>query len=59
VTVQVQFGAGHAVDLGDHPGPVHLDQGTDQRAEPQQLITRAGQQVDGRAAGPVTAQPGG
>ena len=33
--------------------------GTDHRAEPQQLITRAWQQFDGRAAGPMTAQPGG
>lgn len=57
--MQVQLSAGPAVDLGDHHGPVHLDQGADQRAEPQQFITGTGQQVDDGAAGPVTAQPGG
>jgi hypothetical protein len=52
VPVQVQLIFGHVVDLGDHPGPVELDQGADQWAEPQQLIARAGQQIDGGPRGP-------
>ena len=56
--MQVQLISGHAVDLGDHPGPVQFEQGADQRAEPQELIARARQQVDGGAARPVAAQPG-
>jgi len=59
VTVQVQFGGGHLVELGDHPGPVQLDQGPDQRAEPEEFIARTGQQPDGGPTGTVAAQPRG
>ncbi len=40
VTVQIQLSLGDAVDLGDHPRPVHLDQGTDERTKPDQFIAR-------------------
>jgi hypothetical protein len=36
---------------------VQFHQGADQRAEPQEIITRTGQQADGRAAGSGAAQP--
>lgn len=58
VTVQVQFGSGHPVELRDHPGPMQLDQRADQRPEPDEFIARAGKQPDGGPAGTVAAQPG-
>ena len=57
VTVQAQLGGGHLVDLGDHPGPVQLDQGADEWPEPDELIAGAGQQPDRRAPGTMAAQP--
>jgi hypothetical protein len=57
VAVQVQFGGGYLVELRDHPGPVQLDQGPDERPEPEQFIASAGQQPDGRAPGASAAQP--
>ena len=57
MTVQVQFDGGHLVDLRDHPGPVQLDQGPDQRPQPQEFIAGAGKQPDGRAPRAVAVQP--
>ena len=57
MTVQVQFGRGHPVDLRDHPGPVQLDQRADQRPEPDEFIARSGKQPDGGPAGTMAAQP--
>ena len=55
MTVQVQFGRGHPVDLRDHPGPVQLDQRADQRPEPDEFIARPGKQPDGEPTGTVAA----
>jgi hypothetical protein len=42
VTVEIQLGLRRAVDLCDHPRPVHLYQRTDKKAKPNQFITGAG-----------------
>ena len=55
--MQVQCGGGHLVDLGDHPGPVQLNQGADQGPEPDEFIAGAGKQPDRGAPGAVAAQP--
>jgi hypothetical protein len=41
VTVEIQLGLRHSVDLCDHSRPVDLDQGTDQGAKPDQFVAGA------------------
>ena len=56
MVTQVLFNGGHPVQLSDHPGPVELDQWSNQRREPHQFIACPLEQSNHRAPGTMTAQ---
>jgi hypothetical protein len=56
VTVEIQLGLRHPVEIRDHSRPVDLDQGTDQGAKPDQFVASARAQPDRGTLGTVTPQ---